>query len=516
MLVDTIIPFSQAQPPLVLALDIGTSSVRAVFFDRLGRMLDDCLARQPVRFQTAPDGTATIDADELFSSTCNCIDEVLGAFHAALGSKPVPIAGVGSCSFVGNVLGVNREGFAVTPIFTYADTRPAPDVADLRKIVDEDTAHQRTGCLFHTSYLPARILWIVRTQPELLRPDLRWMSFGEYFALRLFGETAVSYSAASWTGLLNQHLLTWDEELLRVLPIHIEQLSLLVDVDKPWHNLSQEYSRRWPALQNVPWFPTIGDGAAANIGSGCVSEDKLALTMGTTTALRIVLGSKVPQIPRGLWRYRVDRQVMLLGGALSEGGGVLEWLQRLLRHDQVDDLEIALSTMSPDGHGLTFLPLLSGERSPGWVGEARGAILGLSQATGQLDVLRAGMEGVAFRIRIIWELLRGMLPDPPEIIASGGAIQRSPAWAQIIADVLGQPITLSDTPEASARGVAMLAFRSLGVVADLKEFPFFFGRNFQPDMVYNAIYQVAFERQQALYHHVIETLQSSSPKKDAY
>ena len=265
---------------------------------------------------------------------------------------------------------------------------------------------------------------------------------------------------------------------MRVLPIHIEQLSPLVDVDKPWHNLSQEYSRRWPALQNVPWFPPVGDGAAANIGSGCVAEDKLALTMGTTTALRIVLLRDVPQIPRGLWCYRVDRQAMLLGGALSEGGGVLEWLQRLLRIDQVDDLDTALSTLQPDGHNLTFLPLLSGERSPGWVGQARGAIYGLSQATGPLDVLRAGMEGVAFRIRIVWDLLRGMLPDPPEIIASGGAIQRSPAWAQIIADVLGQPIILSGTPEASARGVAMLAFRSLGLVADFKGVPIQFRAEF--------------------------------------
>ena len=516
MLVDAVIPSRLAQPPLVLALDIGTSSVRAVFFDRLGRMLDDCVIRQPVHFQTSPDGSATIDADELFASTCKCVDEVLGAFHAALGSKVIPIAGVGSCSFVGNGLGVDRKGFAVTPIYTYADTRPAPEVAELREIVDEDAAHQRTGCLFHTSYLPARFLWIARTQPDLIRQDLRWMSFGEYFALRLFGETAVSYSAASWTGMLNQHLLTWDEELLQILPIHIEQLSPLVDVDKPWHNLSQEYSRRWPALQSVPWFPTVGDGAAANIGSGCVAEDKLALTMGTTTAMRIILRKMMPHIPRGLWRYRVDRQVTLLGGALSEGGGVLEWLQQLLRLDQMEDLDAALSAMLPDGHGLTFLPLLSGERSPGWAGEAKGAILGLSQATRPLDILRAGMEGVAFRIRIVYELLCGMLPDSPEIIASGGAIQRSPAWAQIIADVLGQPLILSGTSETSARGVAMLALRSLGIAAELKEFPFFFGRSFRPDMEYNSIYQVAFERQQALYNHVIETLQSSNPKKDTY
>ena len=269
-------------------------------------------------------------------------------------------------------------------------------------------------------------------------------------------------------------------------------------------------------MKDVPWFPSIGDGAAANLGSGCISRDKLALTLGTSTALRVVLSDDISVIPEGLWCYRVDHNDSLLGAAMSEGGSVFDWLQSILRLEEISQLEADLRAMPPDAHGLTFLPLISGERSPGWVAEARGAILGLSQATKPADIVRAALEGVAIRILLVYELLRAALPDQPRIIASGGAIQHSLAWAQIIADALGQTITLSGNPEASARGVAMLGFRSLGIAADLQEFPFLTGRSFQPDMRHYEIYQAAFERQQVLYNHVIENLQSSNPKKNNY
>ena len=238
---DVSISPARAEEPLVLALDIGTSSVRAVFFDRMGRILEDCMARHPVALLTSPDGTAIIEADALFATTCRCVDEALTALISLQLSEALPIVGVGICSFVSNVLGVDSDGGAITPIFTYADTRPARDMAALQTIADEGAVHQRTGCHFHPSYLPARFIWLARTQPELLRMNLRWMSFGEFLILRLFGETSVSYSTASWSGLLDRHQMAWDQELLRILPINLEQLSPLVDVDQPWRGLRQDF-----------------------------------------------------------------------------------------------------------------------------------------------------------------------------------------------------------------------------------------------------------------------------------
>src|SRR6185436_4706525 len=265
-------------------------------------------------------------------------------------------------------------GRPVTPLITYADTRAAGEAAELRRKLDEETIHQRTGCHFHSSYLPARFLWLQKAQPMLLNNAKRWITLGEYLALQLFGETAVSYSVASWSGLLNQQQLDWDAELLAVLPLSREQLSPLVDVDQPWRGLRSEFAARWPALRDVPWFPALGDGAAANIGSGCTRSDRVAISVGTTSAVRVVMTDHVPAVPHGLWRYRVDRRRSLLGGALSEGGSVVAWLKRLLNLDDLPDVESALSDTPADGHRLTFLPLITGERSPGWAAEARGVI----------------------------------------------------------------------------------------------------------------------------------------------
>jgi gluconokinase len=272
-----------------------------------------------------------------------------------------------------------------------------------------------------------------------------------------------------------------------------------VDVNQAWSGLKYPFSTRWPLLRDIPWFPAIGDGAAANLGSGCVDPKQVALTVGSTSALRVTLRGDIPSIPWGLWSYRVDKDSTLLGGALSEGGNILTWSKDTLRIEKLEDLEDILAGYSGDDHGLTFLPLLAGERSPGWQGGARGMIAGLSLATTPVDILVAALEGVALRIGLVYDLLRAELADGHSVIANGGALVRSPAWVQVIADVLGCEVTLSEVKEASARGAAMLALRSLGFVHDFEEFPSFTGREFESDPKRHEQYLRAKERQQRLY-----------------
>jgi gluconokinase len=334
------------------------------------------------------------------------------------------------------------------------------------------------------------------------------MSIGEYLALRLFGRAAVSYSVASWTGLLNRARLTWDEDLLAQLPVEAGQLSALVDIDEPWQGLSGEFARRWPALGEVPWFPAVGDGAAANVGSGCTTSGRLAVTSGSTSALRVLLPGSGPPIPKGLWCYRLDRDHALLGGALSEGGNIFTWLRTTLQLPEGVDFDAELSVRQPDAHGLTFLPLLAGERSPGWAGGLRGAIQGLSLATSPLDILQAGLESVAYRIGLVSQLLSPALPEEPQVIASGGTFIHSPYWVQLIADVLDRPVSVSLVEEASARGAALLALKALGVYESLAKVKVPLGEPFRPDTHRHEIYTQAMQRQQRLYELICQTTQN--------
>jgi len=258
------------------------------------------------------------------------------------------------------------------------------------------------------------------------------VTLGEWLEREWFGVNRVSTSAAAWTGLLDRRTMEWDAPLLATLGASPDQFAQLVDVSTPARGLRASYVRRWPALRDVPWFPAIGDGAAANIGSGCVGPHRVALTLGTTGALRVVL-PEVAVMPGGLWCYRVDSARALLGGATSEGGNVYAWLSQTLRLGDADTVEAQLADQPPDGHGLTVLPFVAGERSPGWAGDVPATFHGLTLATTPIGILRAGLEAVAYRFALILKSLPLVNASQP-LIASGGALQRSPAWAQIFAD----------------------------------------------------------------------------------
>ena len=490
----------RADFPFILSIDIGTSAIRASLFDRFGRAVEGREARTPLQIKTTPEGASEIDSDLILDSTWKCIDSIIEQ-AASLSRR---IAGVASCTFVGNVLGVNSSYQAVTPVTTYADTRAYGEIPLLRAEFDESIIHERTGCHFHPCYLPAYLRWFAKAKSDLFRQVSRWISIGEYLDLKLFGECAVSYSVASWSGLLNRHDLVWDGGLLEGLPIRKDQLSPLVDSSHFRRGLRPEFARRWPALQDIPWFPAIGDGATANIGSGCISPERVALTVGTTSALRAVVDFPISHIPEGLWCYRVDSRRSLPGGALSEGGSLFSWLTERLNLRNWSEVEQALAKMEPDGHGLTILPFLAGERAPGWAGHTRATIHGLSLATTPLDILRAGLEAVAYRIAIVFELLRQILPSEPQIVAGGGALLHSPSWLQIMADTLGRPVAISEVQEASGRGSALLALQALGILKSLREAPDFVGPVFDPDSGHHERYRKAIERQKALYEKLVK------------
>ena len=273
------IPANQAESPFILALDVGSSSLRAVLFDRWGRSVEGVEARRPHVLTFGSDGEASADPDALVDLLADCIDSAL----YAAGPLAAGIAAVAGCSLAGTLMGVDTARQPATPLITYADTRAANEATALRAELDEPYFHQRTGTRFHPSYWPAQLRWLRRSRPELFRRVARWMTWGEYLEMRLFGQGAASLSAASWSGLLHREYLDWDPQLVAALPVTAAQLPQLVDPSTPRRGLRGDFAARWPALRDAPWFPMIGDGAAANIGSGCVSPGRVALTVGTTS-----------------------------------------------------------------------------------------------------------------------------------------------------------------------------------------------------------------------------------------
>jgi len=378
----------------VLALDIGSSSVRAQRFDERGN----------------PDGELrqekydTNDAAEV----AELVRTVLG------GDEPD-----GTSSFGHSLLALDKQGKPLTPILGWRDTRSA-DAADwLRRRLDADAVHARTGGFLHPSYWAAKLAWLAQVDPDVFREADCFVSFVDYVR----GSRETSASIASGTGLLDLTTNEWDAELLDGLGLDPARLPTIADV------------------------PVWLDGVCSNLGAGCVGLERAALMIGTSGAMRVLYETERPQPHDGLFMYRVDERRVCEGGALSDGGNLYAWLERTL---------VSRSGEARDDHGLTFLPFLGGERSTGWDPHQTGAVLGLTFDTTPADIRRAALEGVGFRFAAIAELL----PAVHEIVATGGALVKDPEWVQLLADALARPVTLSGVAEASLRGAAVAVLES--------------------------------------------------------
>ena len=325
----------------VLALDVGSSSVRAQRFDERAEPVGELR-----RAEYGGD-----DPDEMVRLARDVLD----------GGEPDAV----SC-FGHSLIALDAAGRPLTPVLGWRDVRSAPQARELQVRLDGAAVHARTGQHLHPSYWPAKLAWLAEAEPDVFRGASRFVSFPDY----LRGEAVTSVSIASGTGLLDLGTRTWDDELLDCIGLDPGRLPQLADV------------------------PVWIDGVCSNLGAGC-SGSRAALSVGTSGALRILYETDRPRPRPGLFLYLLDERRVVEGGALSDGGNLRVWLDQTLRDGGAPR----------DDHGLTFLPFLGGERSTGWDPDATGAVTGLTFETTPADLRQAALEGVAFRFAAIAALL---------------------------------------------------------------------------------------------------------------
>jgi gluconokinase len=383
----------------VLALDVGSSSARAAWFDE--QAVSGPIEK--VEYEPGPE----LDAAVVRAA----VEEAVGR----VGGEDAPRAV--SCFWHG-LLALDSGDAPCSPIYTWLDARAVGQADALRRQLDEAAVHERTGCRLHPTYWPARLLWLREERPEIFARAARFVSIGEF----LLDTDATSLSLASGTGLLDRARGAWDEQLLEAIQIGPERL---------------------PAIADLPLW---GDGGCANVGAGARTRDRACLTVGTSAAYRVAADASLRP---SLFRYLLDAATPVVGGALSDGGNVLSWLEETLGASEGTDAE----------HDLIFLPLLGGERSPGWRASARGAVAGLTLETTPAQIAQAAREGIAYEVAEVADALPGVR----EVVASGGALHDEPEWLQLFADVLERPVVVTDAEEASLRGAAVLALEHEGI-----------------------------------------------------
>ncbi len=446
------VTLDDAVAPLVLAMDIGSTSTRAAVYDALARPVKNRTAKTDHVFREGADGTSEIDADRVTDEIAQVIT------RATDGLGRGAIRAVAMDTFASSLICVGASGEALTPCFTYADARSTQDLATLRSQMDEAAVHQAVGARLHTSYHPPRMRWLARTRPDVFAATTRFVSLGEYVYHRLAGVEGAATSTMAWTGMLNRTTCDLDDDVLAATGTRRDQYGAIVDPDQPVTGdaVSPDVATRWPALEGADWFPAIPDGYASNLGVGATSAQTVALSAATSGAMRVIVPGTPEELPSGLWAYRVSREESIVGGALNDAGRVMTWLEQTLAPVDVHLRDVALRGNPVSGTPLV-LPFLTGERATGWAGGARAVITGVSAATGALEMWRGAAEGLAVSYARIFDQLHAVDPSVQRILASGGVTHHYGAVLDVITQALGFPMDVIDMKRMTMRGTAMMA-----------------------------------------------------------
>ena len=452
-----------------MSFDIGTSSVRAILFDRNG--MQKCISSVEYSLITTMDGRAEIDADLVFDSTVKVIRECVNKSGTGRNS----LSGIGISCHMHSFLLVDKEGKPLTPMMPWADNRAMKEADYIAKNYDVSDLYSRTGCrVQHPMYPASKILWFKKYEPELFRKTFKFITIKEYIIYRLYGIFAVDYTLASCQGFYNINSQKWDDHIVHdILGISEDRLSEVVECTHIFKGFKAEYENTLGISRETPLIIGSGDGIMANLGCGVRNDTSFSSTIGTSGALRTAVDKPLLDCRQRTWCYAFTKDIWVAGGAVNNGGIALKWLREEFRKQFEYDSQQSgeniyklfdkmADEIKPGSDGLIFLPYLTGERCPDWNAGARGLMYGLGISHGRKHIIRAAMEGVMFRMYSIFEIMTELRNNTRQIMANGGYTNSDP-WLQIQADIFNKEILVPEVQEASSLGAAFICMVSLGL-----------------------------------------------------
>lgn len=443
----------------ILAVDVGTTSCRALLFTASGSLV--ARAQAPLTLTRPAPGREEQSVDAVLDA-CNGI---MRQAAAAARESGHPVLAVALGTYMHSLVLAGAGGQWLTPVILWSDTRSAAQAERVRAADPARRLYADTGCPPHPMYPLYKLRWFQEQgSPELDRA--RVASVKDLLIESLTGEWVLDHAVATATGLCALGDLDWHPDALAWAGITRTQLPPLVPPTTTLP-LSADAAGRIGLPAGTPVVVGAGDGMLANIGVGAIRPGICAITVGTSAAVRTIHGSPAIDPAGRTWCYHLLPGQWVVGGALNNGGNVLDWLEAMYGPAGGHTAWIERAAGVPPGAGgLLFLPFLAGERSPGWNARARGVLLGLGMEHGPAHVARAALEGIAFRLRSVVGAVAELSGPLTEIRASGG-LSRSPLWGQILADVLDRDVMVPAEVEGSAYGAFALGRLALGLAPDL-------------------------------------------------
>ncbi len=451
----------------VMAVDIGTSSARAIIFSLDGMVAGMSQAQYSVDMPKP--GWQEQDPDTIWRGAVKAIRQCWE--NAAV--RRENIAGMGLSSQMYSIFPIDRSGLPLMKSIIWADSRSEEQTEKLRDEYGARYFYERTACPLDSIYPLSKILWIKENYPDIFAKTYKFISIKEYIMQQLTGEYAADYSCASASGLLNVIKHCWEERALNALGITAGKLSEPLDVIS-----IRKLNANGAAATGIPaGFPVMigaGDGPLANLGSGAMNPGDINIDLGTSGAARTIVDQPILDPANRLWCYCLTTDKWALGGILNNVGNLYKWFADNVafygKPDNEEYLEIIgdyAASSVPGAKGAYFLPFLLKARSPYWDKNLRGMVYGLHPGHALPDISRAMIEGVSFNMMSIIQAIRENTSGIRRILFTGG-LSKAAVWGQILADIIGERLELPVTKEGSAGGAAILAMYALGLKAGLE------------------------------------------------
>lgn len=450
-----------AHSPLFLALDAGTSSVKASIFDLDGRQVAAHAAEYALE-HPRPDWVE-LNPEIYWTAAQSAIRAVL----SAEGVRPEAIAALGVTSQGETLIMLDREGRPLRKAIVWLDNRADAEARAIAAAFDPETVYRVTGQQeIVPCWTAAKLLWVQRHEPEVFARASRFLMVQDYLVYRLTGRFVSDHALNPSTLYYDLTRGAWWPPMLAFLGIDPGQLPELVNAGTPVGRITADLGL--PPTTTVVTAPI--DQIAGALGAGNLAPG--FITASTGSAMAICATCRTPHYDParriGLYRHALPGQYALLPW-VPTAGMLLRWFRDAFGGGlDFAALVREAAVIAPGADGLTLLPHLSGALSPEVNPAARGVFYGLTLGHGRAHCVRAILEAVAFLLRDQIELLESLEIDVRQVCAIGGGA-RSDTWLQIKADVLNREIVTPDCSEVTGLGVAMLAALGAGLVSRLDE-----------------------------------------------
>jgi gluconokinase len=455
----------------MIGIDIGTTSTKAVVFAIDGRVIAHDAVEYPL-FTPTP-SVAEQDPEQIYCAVRSVIKGAVHKAHAA----PAEIVCVAFSAAMHSLIAVDKNDLPITRSITWADNRAVAWAERIKRDLGGEAIYRRTGTPIHPMSPFVKLLWLQHEQPDVFRRAARFIGVKEYVFFRLFGRYVVDYSIASATGLFNLSKLDWDEGALEVAGITPERLSSLVATTFHLQGLSSAMAQELGLLPETPFVIGANDGVLSNLGVNAIAPGEVAITIGTSGAMRTVVDRPQTDPSGRTFCYALTDRHWVVGGPVNNGGIIFRWVRdefaasesetaKRLGIDPYEVLTRIAERVPAGSEGLIFHPYLAGERAPLWNANLRGSFFGLGMHHRKEHMIRAVLEGVILNLYSILPAVEALI-GPTQTIKATGGFARSGLWRQMMADVFDRQVLVPESFESSCLGAAVLGLYALGRVDSL-------------------------------------------------